>query len=130
MLFFDTSAAIGWLRGDPNLAKVAEDEQVMLSVVSVYELLWASRRKSEKAVDAANRFIAACTTIPVSDEIARRAAHIKGELAACGKDKPMADLLIAASAETEGGIFVTFDRDFEDISRFCDLHLHLLKGKV
>jgi predicted nucleic acid-binding protein len=123
MLLFDTSAAIAWLRGDEGLRA---ESGVAVSVITVYELLWAARRKSSKAQKAVELFLDGCTIIAATADIARRSAHLKSELLAAGKDKPMADLIIAATAETEGLALFTSDSDFEDIARFADLALHLV----
>jgi predicted nucleic acid-binding protein len=126
MLFFDTSAAIAWLHGDLKLKNEIGDESVVISVITVYELLWVSKRRSRKDVEAAEMLIEACTVLPVSADIARRAAHLKTELIASGKEKEMADLLIAATAEKEGLGFLTSDMDFKDIGKFADIDLHML----
>jgi predicted nucleic acid-binding protein len=126
MLFFDTSAAIEWLRGNEALRKEADGEGVALSAVSVFELLWAAKRKGRKAAESVDLFMNGCTIIPISADIARRAAHLRADLLSAGLDKPMADLLIAASAESEGLRFLSYDKDFKDIARFSDLELHLL----
>ena len=126
MLFFDTSAAIDWLRGEEKLKSEAAGGSVAISVITVYELLWAAKRKSRHAQDAVDAFIDNSTVLPVTQDIARRSAYLKAELLGAGKDKPMADLIIAATAEKEGLKFLTSDKDFEDISRFADIDLHLL----
>jgi len=126
MLFFDTSAAIAWLRGDEGLKKAAEGDGVSVSAVTVYELVWAAKRKSRRAQEGVELFLGGATIVPVTADISRRAAHIKADLLAAGKDKPMADLIIAATAEKEGLEFLSSDRDFEDIRRFSDIDLHLI----
>lgn len=126
MLFFDTSAAVDWLRGKEELKNKTDNESVAISVITVYELLWATKRKRRSAVEAAELFIDACTILPVTADIARRAAYLKTDLLAGGKDKPMADLLIAATAEKEGLKFLTSDKDFQDIGRFADIDFHII----
>ncbi|NYZ73887.1 type II toxin-antitoxin system VapC family toxin [Candidatus Micrarchaeota archaeon] len=126
MLFFDTSAAVAWLRGDESLKKEADDEGVAISVITVYELLWAARRKSRRAVEGVELFLDGSTILPLTHDIARRAAHLKAEVLAGGKDKPMADLIIAATAEKEGLKFLSSDKDFADIRRFADIDLHMI----
>jgi predicted nucleic acid-binding protein len=126
MLFFDTSAAIAWLRGDELLKAEADGEGVAVSAITVYELLWAAKRKGRKSQDAVELFLDGCAIIPLSADIARRSAHLKAELLAGGKDKPMAGILIAATAEHENLRFLTSDKDFEDIARFADIDLHLI----
>ncbi|MFH0884153.1 MAG: type II toxin-antitoxin system VapC family toxin [Candidatus Micrarchaeota archaeon] len=126
MLFFDTSAAIAWLRGDEKLKSEADGEGVAISAITVYELLWAAKRKGRKSQEAVELFLDGCTILAATSDIARRSAHLKAELLAGGKDKPMADIMIAATAEKEGLRFLTSDKDFEDIARFADLDLHLV----
>ena|SRR5271157_522379 len=126
MLFFDTSAAVDWLRGKEELKNQTDNDSVAISVITVYELLRATKRKRRSAVEAAELFIDACTILPVTTDIARRAAYLKTDLLAGGKDKPMADLLIAATAEKEGLKFLTSDEDFQDIGRFADIDFHII----
>lgn len=126
MLFFDTSAAIEWLHGEEKLKSEAEDDGVSISVITVFELLWAAKRKGRKSVEAVELFMDSCAILPITADISRRAAHLKTELMAAGKDKPMADLLIAATAEKEGLRFLTSDKDFQDIGRFADIDFHLI----
>ena len=125
MLFFDTSAAIEWTRGGQKLKDKAEDESVAISAISVYELLWAAKRRSRKQTEGIDLFLSGCTILPVTADIARRAAYIRSELLASGKDKPMADILIAATAEKEGLRLLTSDKDFNDIARFADIDVHI-----
>jgi predicted nucleic acid-binding protein len=124
-LFFDTSAAIAYLHGDQKL-KDAGNEGIVISTVTVYELLWAAKRKSHRALEAVEVFLNGCVLVPFGADIARRSARIKTELMAAGKDKPMADIIIAASAEQEGLKFFTMDNDFKDIGRFAEIDLHLI----
>ncbi len=126
MLFFDTSAAIDWLHGEEKLKHEAADEGIAISVITVFELSWTAKRKSHQSVEAVELFMDNCTILPVTADISRRAAHLKTDLMAAGKDKPMADLLIAATAEREGLKFLTSDKDFQDIARFADIDLHLI----
>lgn len=126
MLFFDTSAVVAWLRGDPKLRESMGDEGITVSAITVYELLWAAKRKSHKAVESSERFLEGCIILPVTADISRRAAHIRSEMMGRGKEKPMADTLIAATAEKEGLKFITFDKDFQEIATFADLDLHFL----
>ncbi|MEW6036328.1 MAG: type II toxin-antitoxin system VapC family toxin [Candidatus Micrarchaeota archaeon] len=126
MLFFDTSAAVAWLRGDEALKRRAGEEGVAISIITVYELVWAAKRQGHRAIDAVEMFLDGCTILGVGEDIARRAGYIKAELVGSGKDKPMADLLIAATAEKEGLKFITMDKDFRDIAKFADIDLHLI----
>lgn len=126
MFLFDTSAAIAWLRGDGRLKKHVEGGSAAVSVITVYELLWAAKRKSRRATEGVEAFLACCTVLPATADIARRAARFRAELLTAGKDKPMADLLIAATAEADGLPLLTLDNDFRDIARFSDIRLHAL----
>ena len=125
MLLFDTSAAIEWLRGDKKLQAETGGEGVAVSAITVYELLWAAKRKSRTAQKGVETFLDGCAILPLTADIARRSAHLKAELLAGGKDKPMPDIAIAATAEMEGLRLLAFDGDFEDIARFADIGLKL-----
>ncbi len=129
MLFFDTSAAIEWLRGNKELKRIVGNNQIESSSITIYELLWAAKRKNKHTFDAVELFLDGCVIISVDNKIARRAAFMKAELMDKGKDKPMADLLIAATAEVENTKFITFDNDFKDIANIANLNLCLMKTK-
>ena len=129
MLFFDSSAAIELLRGNTKLDEILDDDQIVLSVLSVYELLWAAERKGDNVNQKVQRFIESCRIVPVTYEIARLAALTKIKLMKSGKDKPAIDVLIAAAAEDEGLRFITFDKDFEDIAKSSNLDLLWIKSE-
>ena len=62
MLIFDTSAAIEWLKGNEKLKNKIENIDIPafkwhISVITVYELLWAAEKKGKTHVDAVERFI-------------------------------------------------------------------------
>ena len=55
-----------------------------------------------------------CTTLPVTDKIARFAGEIRGSLQAQGQPRTQADMLIAATAAVHNLTIVTRNvRDFE-----------------
>lgn len=126
-MFFDTSAAVDWLKGESKLKDMVDGESVTVSVVTVYELLWAARRKDKRASESVHVFLENCSVVPVTESIARRAASLKMELAASGKEGQMADLMIAATAELERLPLVTADKDFLEIRRFADLDVRTFR---
>ena len=129
MLFFDTSAAIEWLRGNKQINDVYDGDQIAVSVLSVYELLWAAERKNKNTMRAAEIFIESCHIIQLDIEDARLAAFTKTKLIKKGADKSVIDILISATAERAGLRLVTFDNDFRDIAGSSNLELIFLSSE-
>ncbi len=127
MLFFDTSTAIEWLRGNPTLENTVLDQSIEISTITIYELLCAAKRRGEKEITTVEGFIQGCRVLPVTERVARRGAFLKADLLKRGKEKMMANILIAASAEIEGLRLITFDGDFNDIKNLADIDILILK---
>jgi predicted nucleic acid-binding protein len=115
----DTNVLSELFRPRPNrgVLKWAQDvEEVALSVISVeeifYGLSWRPKpRLEERIVEMIDDF---CKVLAVTDDIARTSARLRGEQQRQGRTCEMADMLIAATAQTHRLTLVTRNvRDFE-----------------
>lgn len=99
----------------PDVLRWAESvETVVLSVVTVeeihYGLTW---HPNPRILAWFGNFMSDSTVLPVTNEIARRAGELRGELASRGVVRTQADMLIAATAQLHQLILVTRNtRDF------------------
>lgn len=125
MLIFDTSAVIEWLKGNKALQEVSEE--IAISSITIYEMLWTSSKRRESVKKAVDRFINRTLSLDVTTNIAREAGSIKMKLLASGKDKPMADILIAATAKVNGSQLYSFDSDFEQFKEVTELNLRFFE---
>lgn len=102
-VLIDTDIAIDYLRGDeavrPLISRLWQEGAAALSALSVYELT-AGMREREKA--ATMDFIAACTVLEVSPEIAVKGGDLYRKYRAQGITLAPLDCLIAATALMKG----------------------------
>lgn len=90
--------------------------RVAVSVITVEELAFGlahrpSARMQAVYDDFLDRY---CDVLPVTDEIARHAGRLRGELRARGIQRSQADMIIAATAIAHGLSIVTRNgRDFD-----------------
>jgi predicted nucleic acid-binding protein len=97
------------------LAWAAETHEIAVSVVTVEEVSFGLARRPLPRVRAWwDRFLARkCTVLDVTPPIATLAGTLRGQLAAAGKVRTQADMLIAATAAHHGLVLVTRNvRDF------------------
>ena len=120
MLLFDTSAAIEWLKGNEKLKDI--ETSFAVSVVTVYEMMWAAERRSQATANKTRKFLDNLLMIDMSQEIAYEAAHGKAELMNLGLEKHIEDLVIAATAKQHNLDLITFDTDFKDIARVIPMN--------
>jgi predicted nucleic acid-binding protein len=103
VVLIDTDIAIDFLRGEtsvqPLLASLWKDGQAVLSVLTVYELT-AGIRTAEKT--EAMNFIAACTLLDATPEIAVKGGEVYRKYRAKGITLNSMDCLIAATALVKG----------------------------
>ncbi|MCD6227649.1 type II toxin-antitoxin system VapC family toxin [Candidatus Micrarchaeota archaeon] len=131
MLIFDTSAAIEWLKGNEKLKNKIENIDIpafrwYISVITVYELLWAAEKKSRMHVNAVERFIENVNTLPITTQIAKESANIKNMCMKKGYQFTMADLMIMSTARLNNAKLVTFDKDFKKLKKIYNFELIML----
>lgn len=85
------------------------------SVVSFHEIVFGLSHKSgPRSLERFNALAAHCMVPEVTETVARRAGEMRGQLAARGQVRPMADMLIAATAQVHALTLVTRNvRDFD-----------------
>lgn len=99
----------------PDVLRWAESvDTAVLSVVTVEEIYYGlTWHPNPRILAWFGNFMSDSTVLPVTDEIARRAGELRGELASCGVVRTQADMLIAATAQLHRLILVTRNtRDF------------------
>lgn len=108
VVLIDTDIAIDYLRGDrgmfPLVNHLWQQGWAALSVLSVYELT-AGMREREKA--ATMNFIAACSVLEVTPDIAVKGGDLYRKYRAKGMTLAPLDCLIAATALVKGGRVAT-----------------------
>ena len=99
----DTDVAIDFLRGvdyaKPLLSELWKNDQVAISVLTIYELT-AGMRENEKA--ATLNFVDACSVEPVTAEIAFKSGEIYRQYRTIGITLTSLDCLIASTALVKG----------------------------
>jgi len=85
------------------------------SVVSFHEIVFGLSHKSRsRSLERFNVLAARCLVLDVTETVARRAGEMRGQLAARGQVRHMADMLIAATAQVHALTLVTRNvRDFD-----------------
>lgn len=119
-VLIDTSVLVDLERGGSALAQV-EDEEHLISVISVSELLHGLHRAVDDAVrvrrDAfVERTLGGLTPIPITIGVARIHARVWANLEAAGEKIGAHDLWVAATALVYGLTVVTRNaRDFNRV---------------
>lgn len=89
-------------------------EAASCSIIDLEVLYSARNGEDHEAIRQRRAF--AYLSVPITEEIMRRAIAVQGLLARSGRHRvPIPDLLIAATAESAGLIVLHYDRDFETI---------------
>jgi predicted nucleic acid-binding protein len=115
----DTNVLSELARPRPNagvLGWAAATRSIALSVVTIEEVLYGLGRRPAPALRAwFDDFMARhCEVLPVTGPIAILAGTLRGQLAARGRARSQADVLIAATAAHHGLTLVTRNvRDFD-----------------
>jgi predicted nucleic acid-binding protein len=120
MFLVDTNIISELARPKPNAGVVGWAEattSVALSVISVEEiyfgLAWRPNQKIRSWFDAfLDRY---CEVLPITQEIAKGSAQMRGRLQSKGYPRSQADMLIAATAQHHQLTLVTRNvRDFDE----------------
>ena len=107
------------LRPQPNpgvLRWAASLEKENVSTVALEELLYGLYQRPNAMIWnlAQDFFKKTCAILPVTEEIARRSAHLRADFQNRGQTRTQADMLIASTADVHGLTLVTRNqRDFE-----------------
>ena len=118
MALVDTNVISELLRRAPNAQVLQWFDQarhVAISVISVDEIVFGlTRRSLPVLLQRFDEFLAEATVLDVDLRVARRAAELRGSLAAKGHVRTQSDMLIAATAQVHALTLVTRNvRDFE-----------------
>jgi tRNA(fMet)-specific endonuclease VapC len=114
----DTSAVVGFLRGDASAAgKVGSLDEAFTSIVVIGELLYGARLSTSAETNLAlvTSFASSITVLPCDRVTAEAYARLKQGLRAKGRPIPDNDLWIAATAVQHGLTLISRDAHFEGI---------------
>lgn len=127
----DSSFLIDLMRSSPDAVRQlrkleGSGETVSIPSPALYELVAGTlihkgRSTARRLESSLSRFPA----LPLDREAALKAAEIRAELSALGREKPHVDVLIAGIALRNNVALVTRDRDFLDIARATGLDVSL-----
>ena len=125
MFLVDTNVLSEATRASPSKSVIAwlgNQRAITISVLSVFELEYGIDRLTGVKRDRLTQWFEALLSSPgvevvaVDAPIARAAGRMKQSAERSGRPRPLADLLIAASAQTLGSVVVTRNTvDFEGL---------------
>lgn len=99
-----------------QLTPIIESGQAATCSIIDLEVLFSARNADEHQ-EIRHRRDLAYSRVPLNEEIFQRAIEIQGQLALRGWHRiPIADVVIAAAAETAGLTVLHYDADFERIA--------------
>lgn len=99
-----------------RLTPIIESGQAATCSIIDLEVLFSARNADEHQ-EIRHRRGLAYSRVPLNEEIFQRAIEIQGQLALRGWHRiPIADVVIAAAAETAGLTVLHYDADFERIA--------------
>lgn len=118
MALVDTNVISELLRRAPDpqvLQWFDRSRQVAVSVITVDEVVFGlTRRGLNTLLQRFDEFLSEATVLDIDLRVARRAAEMRGALAARGMVRTQPDMLIAATAQVHALTLVTRNvRDFE-----------------
>ncbi|MBW3624689.1 MAG: PIN domain-containing protein [Armatimonadetes bacterium] len=118
----DTDICVHWLRRNPSVRGrllTLRPDQVAVSVITVGELYYGAAKSARKSMEISKveAFLAPIAILSLTDPVLRRFGDLKSDLEKAGERLDNFDLLIAASALTEGRVLVTHNtRHFRRIA--------------
>jgi len=99
-----------------RLAPIIEAGEAATCAIIDLEVLFSARNREEHDLIRYRRALA-YESVPIDDTILGRAIDIQAELARSGRHRiPIADLIIAATAEAAGLTILHYDRDYDLIA--------------
>jgi len=129
----DTTFLIDLVNNDEGAVQLANeldamDETVGISVITVeeylrgiYYLFWDNKLKLKRKLMEASRDLSAFEILPITYDIAMKAAEIEVDLIKRGEAVSLADLIIAATAKHHNLILIT--RNIKHFKRIRGLRL-------
>ena len=118
MYQLDTSFLVDYFLGKPVFVekfKELSHDKIYISVITCVELVSGAH---ETQIEETNRFLNSFITIPVTDELARKAGITRGQLRRRGYKKSVADILIGQTALENNFILVTGNsKDFPQLEK-------------
>lgn len=100
-----------------RLEPIIEAGEAATCAVIDLEVLYSARSGEEYRKILRRRSLA-YATVPVDEDVLRRAIEVQGTLAESGHHRvPIPDLIIAAAAEAAGLVVLHYDADFERIAK-------------
>jgi predicted nucleic acid-binding protein len=115
MAFLDSSVIIDYLTGVDTVVEYVDDQpRLVTSALCVYEVLEGEVLGSgETDIAGARQHFGRVRAVGFDESVALEAARLQDRLAQQGSPLPTYDLLVAASARSEGETLVVRDDDFE-----------------
>jgi predicted nucleic acid-binding protein len=99
-----------------RLGPIIEAGEAATCAIIDLEVLFSTRNHAEHERVRQRRSFA-YQSVPITEEILRRAINIQSELARTGRHRvPIPDLIIAAAAEAAGLTLLHYDRDYDLIA--------------
>ena len=96
-----------------RLAPIIESGEAATCAIIDLEVLYSARNHDEHERIRQRRELA-YYTVPLTEEVFRRAIQVQAELARSSRHRlPIPDLIIAAAAEASGLIVLHYDSDFD-----------------
>lgn len=115
----DTSFIIDYWNGEPYIREFLERELVdpTIPAIARFELYLGALLSDSPTEDVStvSADLDWAGTLPFTDDVAQRAAHIDATLTGRGAKINLADVLIAATAVEAGATLVTTDSHFDRI---------------
>ena len=100
-----------------RLEPIIEAGEAATCAIIDLEVLYSARNRSEYAAILHRRSLA-YASVPVTEDVMRRAIEIQGELAQRGQHRiSIPDLIIAAAAQAARLIVLHYDADYDRIAR-------------
>ena len=115
MTFLDSSVIIDYLDGVGEVVEFVDEQPVLLtSSICVYEVLAGEVFSTgETDLIGARENFGRVTALDFSEEVAFEAARMQNRLPESGNPLSTRDLMIAATARSEGKELVVSDADFD-----------------
>lgn len=115
MTFLDSSVIIDYLDGIEEIVEFVDEQPVLVtSSICIYEVLAGEVFSAgETDLVGARENFGRVTALDVSEEVAFEAARMQTRLLQTGSPMSPRDLMIAATARSEGKELVVSDADFD-----------------